>query len=102
MNRSQQMGNEVGRLAAALGRVVGCSTCGIGLAIDAVGEHWGEDPYDWGLRRDGHDKICNVSRGGLTRQQDIDARAIIDGFYKIPPALLPDPRLPPERDEEMQ
>lgn len=101
MTRGQKMGNEVGRLAFPIGRLVGCMTCGIGLAIDAVGERWGEEPYDWGLRREGHDKICTISAGGLPAAKEVEVRKLVDRFYgTLPVVATADPRLPPERDDE--
>lgn len=105
MSRSARMATEVSHVAAKITRAIDCATCGTGIAIDMVGERWGEPPYDWKGERFGH--ACAVTRGGLTPDHLRDIEAIKQnletwshgqrgGDYQAP---LVDPRLPPEHED---
>jgi hypothetical protein len=72
MTKRQEMlmGREVGKVARQLSQALGCGTCGIGKAVDIVGQRWGLVPYDWAgeeARRAG-EHICQNTTWNLTRQ----------------------------------
>lgn len=108
MNRGSRMGAEVGQVAAKLGKIVECWTCGIGIGVDMVGKRWGEEPYDWQGKRFDPPHECDVTRKGLNPDQ-IRAIAAVEAWlekwshtqrggdsYQVP---MGDSRLPPETDE---
>lgn len=127
MNKRHEIpaGREVGQIAAKLSLAMGCNPCGIGKAIDIVGERWGEPPFDWAgaeAQKVGHRcKNTTWSKGEEAaegagafvisdaeknrRVAEIQAR--LEEWAKtntdVPAAAdyAPDTRLPPERDEEL-
>jgi hypothetical protein len=109
MNRGARMGSEVGKLASKVGLIVGCATCGIGLATEIVAARWGEPPYDWSGSADGH--RCEVTKaGGPTAEQRAEIDSLIAELGPVPeapgptaaPAEYVDSRLPKERDDEAE
>lgn len=104
MNRDERMGQEVAHIAGPIRAVVECVPCGIGIAVDIVGKRWGEnEETDWSNSKIGH--ACKVTRDGLTPEQLEKIRAIQDELARWSPLPTespppPDPRLPPERDDE--
>ena len=101
------MGAEVGKLAARVGAIVGCSTCGTGLAIEIVASRWGEPEYEWLAK--GH--ACAVTKArGPSEEQRVAIEAVIETLGPVPQASEPAPsppgyadsRLPPERDDETE
>lgn len=108
MSRSLKMSAEVARLTPRLGAILGCSTCGMGLAIDIVGARWGEPSHDWLGGSFGH--VCPVTRAGKVTEANM--RLVDEAVATLPawtesttePAPAPkayvDTRLPVERDEE--
>jgi hypothetical protein len=72
------MGQKVGEVRQLIYGVVGCKTCATGIAIDMVGQIYGDAPYDWAGTSFGHE--CPLTRaGGVTPKQDEKLRAIRDG-----------------------
>lgn len=108
MSRSLKMSAEVARLTPRLGAILGCSTCGMGLAIDIVGARWGEPSHDWLGGSFGH--ACAVTKAGKVQEDklaEVDAlAAALPAWIEPPeePAPAPkahvDSRLPREKDEE--
>ncbi len=109
MSRGLRMGSEVGHVAGKLAVALGCSSCGIGIAVDMVGKRWGEEPYDWKGERFNPPHACAVTAAGLSPDQMRTVGEIEKeletwshrqhgggGEYQVP---LPDARLPVERDE---
>jgi len=101
------MGAEVGKLAARVGAIVGCGTCGTGLAIEIVASRWGEPEYEWIAK--GH--ACAVTKArGPSEEQRVAIEAVIATLGPVPrapdpipaPAEYADARLPVERDEETE
>src|SRR3954464_8092917 len=41
------MGREMGQITYKLGQALGCNVCGVGKALDIIGQRWGFVPYDW-------------------------------------------------------
>lgn len=98
-----KMGNEVGSIVSKMARAVGCSTCGIGIAVDVVGERYGRAPFAWQCGR----STCEASAKGLNAGHVAAVRKVIDGMPRVypeevapAPRYVPDERLPVERDEE--
>jgi hypothetical protein len=109
MSRGSQMGAEVGRLASKIGGIVGCVTCGIGLATEIVAARWGDPPYDW--VGNGGNHRCELSRAGEpTPEQRTQIDELIASLGPVPqmpgptpaPAGLVDSRLPVERDDDAE
>lgn len=110
MSRSLKMSAEVARLTPRLGAILGCSTCGMGLAIDIVGARWGEPSHDWLGGSFGH--ACPVTRAGKVteaKMAEVDqVVATLPEWAEPPEEPAPAPkgyvetRLPPERDEEAE
>jgi hypothetical protein len=110
VSRSLKMSAEVARLTPRLGTILGCSTCGMGLAIDIVGNRWGEPSHDWLGGSFGH--ACAVTRAGKVetgKMAEVDAVvATLPGWTEPPgepepaPAGYTDSRMPVERDEEAE
>ena len=102
-----KMGREVGLIAAKCQRAVRCAPCGIGIAVDVVGRRYGEEPYDWRAKHDGHD--CANIRHGLTEDKKAAILSIAQWLERGPstgvtyqqPIVAVDSRLPPEKDEEV-
>jgi hypothetical protein len=108
MSRSLKMSAEVARLTPRLGVILGCSTCGMGLAIDIVGARWGEPSHDWLGGSFGH--ACAVTRAGkVTEAKMLEVDAVVATLPKWTeqpaepepaPAGYRDSRLPVEPDDE--
>lgn len=95
------MSTEVAKLGARITKIVGCATCGMGIAIDAVAERYHQERHDWRYPR----SDCAVSKDGPTEKQ---GRAIAELLAALPASVggpapsgpaVPDPRLPRERDD---
>lgn len=109
MSRGAKMGAEVGKLASKIAAIVGCVTCGIGLATEIVAARWGDPPYDWVGNGGNHQ--CAVSKAGqVTAEQRAQIDDVIAQLGPVPrqpdpvpaPAGAVDSRLPPERDDDAE
>lgn len=102
MTQSQRMATEVGKIAYKITRAIGgCSCCGIGIAVDAVGERYSYTPQEWRCGQ----PDCSVSAKGLDEKQAAAVAEIVATLPTstetdaMPPAPGPDSRLPAERDD---
>jgi hypothetical protein len=99
------MNAEVAQIRPQIVAIVGCSSCALGIAIDIVGQRYGEAPIaSWSCGG----KNCKAAVSGIDETKTAAINAIADALpdpiltssvQPAPPAA-PDPRLPPERDEE--
>lgn len=105
MTQQVRMGVEIAKVAIRIGDLIGCSTCAMGIAIDAVGDRYGYAPFEnWRCNRE----ACQVQKSGIPPAKLAGIAEIIaelppaDEHLRAPslPPAQTDPRLPPERDDE--
>jgi hypothetical protein len=106
MNASSRKSAEVKQIREKITKLVGCGTCALGIALDIVGQRWGEAPFhNWPCGS----AECKAWQPGLTPEQTAALKTIaaeltgevdLSSDVAPAPAQEPDTRLPPEKDDD--
>jgi hypothetical protein len=74
------MGREVAEVRELVFIACGCSTCSTGIAIDIVGERWGEPEYDWrGAAFNHHCPLADKGPTPALATKILAIRAMLEG-----------------------
>lgn len=80
------MGRQVGKVRPLIFRLVGCASCAIGIAVDMVGQVYGDPPSPWCTP--GHE--CALTRrGGVSEDVDRQLVEIREGIRPMQPQQAP-------------